>query len=77
MTGSSRQKSQSIGLEEAIGFLRESCLVTEMGGKTALTNKGETFLRVFKEFRKGQSGSSSSGAIPYDGLSSSVGARQS
>jgi chromosome segregation and condensation protein ScpB len=57
---------------DAIGFLRDRALITEVGGNPALTSKGERFLNHFNE----QSSSSSSGAASNDGMSLSEGTSQ-
>jgi len=63
-------------MEDAIGFLLESALVSEIGGEPALTAKGERFLKDFKESRKGQSPDTSQGPVSFDGLSRAEGTSQ-
>jgi hypothetical protein len=76
MTGSSRKGNQSIKAEDAIGFLRDSALITEISGEPALTSKGEMFLNNFKGASKSQSSSSSLGPVSFDGLGGAEGTGQ-
>jgi chromosome segregation and condensation protein ScpB len=44
MAGRRSLEMQGVRVEDAIDFLREGALVREIGGKPALTSKGERFL---------------------------------
>jgi hypothetical protein len=77
MTGSPRKRNQGIKKEDAIGFLRESALVTVTGGEPSLTSRGERFLSDFKESSKGRSPDSSLEPVSLDALDRTEGTSQS
>jgi len=70
------QGNQSIKEEDAIGFLRENALITEIGGTRALTSRGERFLNQFTESLNGQSSSSALRHASFDVSNRSEGTSQ-
>jgi chromosome segregation and condensation protein ScpB len=66
MSRSSRKENQGDKAADAVGFLRDRALITDVGGQPALTSKGEKFLNHFNE----QSSNSSLGPASDDGLNS-------